>query len=111
MFGAAGVIRLQRHQPDKPRTVENSAPSTTLCGHIFARLNFERCSYTNRTQFCAIPYDWQGTAGMFEVALFIIVGAAIAFLMGAELKGELCLNLEGAPPRVVTRKAVTVRTV
>jgi hypothetical protein len=40
---------------------------------------------------------------MFEVALFVIggsaIGTAIAFLMGAWLKSELCLKFEGAQLR------------
>jgi hypothetical protein len=45
---------------------------------VFRLRNFAQSSTT---------HDKQGTAGMFEVALFVIggsaIGAAIAFLMGA----------------------------
>jgi hypothetical protein len=49
--------------------------------------NFALITGISTAQFCAVLHDWQGTAGMFEVALFVIggsaIGAALAFLMGA----------------------------
>jgi hypothetical protein len=49
--------------------------------------NFAVITGISTAQFCAVLHDWQGTAGMFEVALFVIggsaIGAALAFLMGA----------------------------